>query len=360
MEQRTRDLSHDEHGAVFVEKLIVYLPVLLTFFLGWELAELAAASLMVQRASAAAGRAAVVVLPDDPVFYAGEEVGSFSGRRAEDIELAAGMVLSAHPAFSSDFEVDVSEPPETVGPIDVTVTAPYQCGPVSVICGVDSAIELSATTRHTYQGAKYAFSTPGGLGGSTGALVTTEDGYRRGKRSEGDFDNNSVREQRGAKACDTGCPLRREVELLQKEVKKRGERGEFCAKGATIAWSGGSDVMAAAQAWGSKGKGQTLEQTVGGKWLDGQKLFNKKCPNGKTNYWDPALIWDEASRYFIKCAKGGRVYKFQACDRVKGGGAKGLNTWEQVEKPILDSLGMTAQGRNFNTLQTESLCENQS
>src|SRR6188768_1377485 len=92
-----REVLSNERGAVFVEKLIVYLPLLLTFFLGWELAELGAASIMVQRACAAAGRAAMVVLPDDPVFYDGEPVHSYSGMRRDDIELAAGMILSANP-----------------------------------------------------------------------------------------------------------------------------------------------------------------------------------------------------------------------------------------------------------------------
>src|SRR5689334_4049081 len=98
-------LRDDLRGAVFVEKLIVYLPLLLCFFLAWELAEIGAASIVVQRASAAAGRAAVVVLADDPVFYDGEAVGSYSGKRQDDIELAAGMILSSNPKLTSDFTV---------------------------------------------------------------------------------------------------------------------------------------------------------------------------------------------------------------------------------------------------------------
>ena len=184
MQTHCTRLRADSRGAVFVEKLIVYLPLLLTFFLGWELAELGAASIVVQRASAAAGRAAVVVLPDDPSFYDGEDVGSYSGRRRDDIELAAGMVLSAIPHLTSEFTVDVSDPPQTVGPIDVTLTASYQCGTVSIICGSDETLELSSTTRHTYHGAKYAYSMMGGLGGSTGALLGEGGGYRRGSRDD--------------------------------------------------------------------------------------------------------------------------------------------------------------------------------
>src|SRR5262245_50249321 len=110
MSRRKHTLT-DARGAVFVEKLIVYLPLLATFFGAWELAELSSASIVVQRASAAAGRAAVVVLPDDPAFYDGEDVDSYDGMRKADIELAAGMILSAIPRLSEDFTVDVSDPP---------------------------------------------------------------------------------------------------------------------------------------------------------------------------------------------------------------------------------------------------------
>src|SRR5688572_19743546 len=84
----TQTALADVRGAVFVEKLIVYLPLLASFFLAWELAEVSAANLVVQRDSAAAGRAAMVVLPDDPLFYDGEPVHSFGGARREDVELA--------------------------------------------------------------------------------------------------------------------------------------------------------------------------------------------------------------------------------------------------------------------------------
>lgn len=174
----------DERGVVFVEKLIAYLPLLLVFFAAWELAELSAAKLVVQRASAAAGRAAIVVLPDDPVFYEDEPVGSFDGRRREDIELAAAMVLSAIPRLRADFEVDVSEVPDGFGPLEVTVTASYDCGLVSLVCGADDAIELTATSTHTYHGAKYAYASAG-LGAATGALMASGEDYRSGYRVSG-------------------------------------------------------------------------------------------------------------------------------------------------------------------------------
>ena len=168
------------------EKLIALLPLLSAFFATWELSELTAASLVVQRASSAAGRAAVVVLPDDPLFYDGEEPHSFAGRRREDIELAAGMILSSLPRMKSTFDVDVSDPPASVGPIDVTVRAQYDCGLVSFFCDGQGELALSATTRHTYHGARYAYSTPGSVGSSAAALTSGyRASYRKGKTELG-------------------------------------------------------------------------------------------------------------------------------------------------------------------------------
>ncbi|HKU43803.1 MAG TPA: nucleic acid/nucleotide deaminase domain-containing protein [Polyangiales bacterium] len=155
----------DHRGAVFVEKLIALFPVLLTFFLGWELAEVGAASLVVQRASAAAGRAAMVVLPDDPRYYGEEPPDTYAGARRADVELAAGMVLSALPQLSENFEVDVSDPPDGFGEIDVTVRAPYECGAVGLICRAGGGLTLTSTTKHAYHGASYAYSAADGGGG---------------------------------------------------------------------------------------------------------------------------------------------------------------------------------------------------
>jgi hypothetical protein len=156
-----RLLLEDRSGAVFVEKLIALLPLLLVFFFGWELAEVTAAQLVVQRASAAAGRAAMVVLADDPMYYGDEPQGSYGGARRADIELAAGMVLSAIPQIMEDFEVQVTDPPAGFGMIDVTVRAPYDCGALGILCS-GGTLALSATTRHAYHGAQYDYSVPAG------------------------------------------------------------------------------------------------------------------------------------------------------------------------------------------------------
>ena len=200
----------DVRGAVFAEKLIAYLPLLVSFFLAWELAEVSAASLVVQRASAAAGRAAMVVLPDDPAFYDGEPAHSFGGMRRDDVELAAGMVLSSLPQLSSDFVVDVSAPPADSGSIDVTVTAFYQCGAAALLCGLDGSMELSSTTTHAYHGARYAYSSAGGsLGGASQGLTQSPGaGYRKGNKGGGNSGQGGGNNHAGTSTstCDPDCP----------------------------------------------------------------------------------------------------------------------------------------------------------
>ncbi len=160
----------DSRGAVFLEKLIAYAPLLLLFFMGFQLAELSAAKLVVGRACAAAARAAAVVLPDDPAFYDDVAVHVFEGARRDDVHLAAAIILSAAPQLGGDFDVQVSDPPiEEFGPIDVTVSATYHCGGITLICGLDGIASLSATTTAAYHRAEYQYEVLAGT--ATQALV---------------------------------------------------------------------------------------------------------------------------------------------------------------------------------------------
>lgn len=209
----------DARGAVFVEKLIALLPLLAVFFLGWELAELGAANLVVQRASAAAGRAAMVVLPDDPAFYADEPPDRYEGERRAEIELAAGMILSAIPQLNEDFEVDVSDPSAGFGQIDVTVRAPYRCGNVGLICGASDRLVLSSTTTHAYHGASYAYSSPsdGGESGAAAPAVGANVQALSAKAPPGKAGGpgNSAKEGCPQFKCDPDGSFARNPELLR-------------------------------------------------------------------------------------------------------------------------------------------------
>ena len=145
-------------GAVFVETLIAYLPVMFFFMATWQLCELCAAHLVVVRSASAAARAAAVVLPDDPFYYEGTGLNAFEGTRKSDIELAAKMVLAAAPQISDDPVISVSGASGT-GPVKATVVANFHCavGWVSLVCGGGGVRSLRAEAEYAYQGAQFTY-----------------------------------------------------------------------------------------------------------------------------------------------------------------------------------------------------------
>lgn len=145
-------------GAVFVETLIAYLPVMFFFMATWQLSELCAAHLVLLRSASAAARAAAVVLPDDPFYYEDTGLDLFEGSRKDDIELAGKMVLAAAPQISDDPTFEVSGA-TGAGPVKVKVTANFHCaaGWVSLVCGGGGVRSMSAEAEYAYQGAKFTY-----------------------------------------------------------------------------------------------------------------------------------------------------------------------------------------------------------
>ena len=145
-------------GAVAVEYLIAFLPVLFLFASTWQVADLFAAQLIVQRAASAAARAASVVLPDDPYYYPGSGVDSYSGERKAQIELAANLVLQASPKIVAGPSLQV-EGASGNGPITVTLRATALCFPGwgNLVCGSDGQQPLQAVVRYPYYGATYTY-----------------------------------------------------------------------------------------------------------------------------------------------------------------------------------------------------------
>jgi hypothetical protein len=173
----------DQRGAIFIEALMVYLPVAFFFFLTWQIGELAAADLVLARAASAASREAVVVLADDPRFYAGEAVlDTQGGRRRAAIEAIARRVLRAAPEFdpsSLELELELVAGAEAdVLLLDTRVRADFRCmGSLSfIVCGASGRRTWSATARNVVHAARYQYAqstlTPEGTpaGGSRAAL----------------------------------------------------------------------------------------------------------------------------------------------------------------------------------------------
>jgi hypothetical protein len=172
---RHRDAERDflsvfgeQRGAVFIETLMVYLPVAFFFVLTWQVGELAAGDLVLTRAAAAASREAIVVLADDPRFYAGEAVLDTHGeRRRAAIEAVARRVLSASPEFdpnSLELELELVAGAEAdVLLLDTRVRADFRCmGSLAfVVCGASGRRTSSATARNVVHPARYEYASRG-------------------------------------------------------------------------------------------------------------------------------------------------------------------------------------------------------
>lgn len=185
-------------GAVVVELLVAYIPVLFAFLAFWQLGELLVAQMVVARASSAAGRAAIVVLPDDPAFYSGEAKGTLGGIREGSVRMAAGMILAASPHLAEDFQLKLSDPPADVDAIDATVTATFRCNRLRFVCGADGLVNLSATSSHAYHGAKYEYAptdltnlTSNGASGTTDASCFDGSPSKNGNGSGGKGGNDA-------------------------------------------------------------------------------------------------------------------------------------------------------------------------
>jgi hypothetical protein len=152
-----------QRGAVYVETLVAFLPVVFFFLAVWQVTDACAAHLIVKRAASAAVRAAVVVLPDNGKFYAmapNDGLGQMTGARKDDVETAARLVLASSPHFTNTpSQVQVSGSFTSQGLVTAKVTASYQCfaGWVSLVCGATGTAAMTAEASLPYQGASYSY-----------------------------------------------------------------------------------------------------------------------------------------------------------------------------------------------------------
>ena len=154
-------------GVVYVEFLMAF-PIVLLFFLSlMELGFLYAASLMLRHAAVRAARAASVVLYDNPTYYDNAGAGDLSGRRGEDILLAATLTMSGL-SHVSNLRVTYPKSPSSnddqtaLGPEDIVhvrVQADYRCLlPLAsrVVCDAMTGLRpMESTASLPVQGASY-------------------------------------------------------------------------------------------------------------------------------------------------------------------------------------------------------------
>lgn len=116
-------LSKDRRGAVYVELIIAFLPVFLFFSYLVQFGLLCAASVVTKHAAWMAARAAMVIIPDNPIYYGGgvgvawktpSPLGmlacgqppnpitfSPNGAQISEIQVAAGRILQPMGGVSS-------------------------------------------------------------------------------------------------------------------------------------------------------------------------------------------------------------------------------------------------------------------
>lgn len=121
-ELRPARRSLGDRGAVYVEFLIVFMPLFLLFLAVCQLALLAAARLVVQHAALSGARSAIVVLEDDPNRYGRAPRGSLSNGRAsaapsiEHALASLGLRTTADSGLGSLYGALAGEPPQGQGP----------------------------------------------------------------------------------------------------------------------------------------------------------------------------------------------------------------------------------------------------
>lgn len=156
-----RALLADRRGAVTLESLVAFVPVLVFFIVLIQICDAYAAQLIVRRAASAATRAAVVVLPDDGQHYGDPGNGardSNVGQRQRDIRQAASQLLDANRGLRNA-RVVVRGGQQGHDMTTVEVSADYRClfSLLSLVCGRDKILQLSASATLPYQGAHYAY-----------------------------------------------------------------------------------------------------------------------------------------------------------------------------------------------------------
>jgi hypothetical protein len=155
-------LSRDTRGALFVEHLIAFLPVLYFFLCTWQLIELFTTDLIVRRAANAAVRAAVVVLPDDPNALGRDNgINTYTGLRREYVQRAAELVLLSASSVEDNVSVELSGTFSEHNPITAEVTVHFRCTAswVNIVCGGQPTRTLSARSTHAYQGARFSYDS---------------------------------------------------------------------------------------------------------------------------------------------------------------------------------------------------------
>lgn len=147
-------------GAVYVEFLIAFLPIFFFFLSLVQLIFVQTANLITKHAAVKAVRAAVVVLPDDPKYYGGVPVGSFTGKRKDDIERAARVPLSTMGLDINAVKVSFDGAYSRDALLKLKLEYQYHCEVPwgrFVVCGLGQHKKIVAEAALPNQGVDYVY-----------------------------------------------------------------------------------------------------------------------------------------------------------------------------------------------------------
>ena len=117
---QSKPLTSDCAGAIYVEFLIAFLPLLVLFFCVAQFADLYAARFVVNHAAYRTARAGAVVYPDDPEHYNAVS-------KDEEVEAAGYAILAAkRNIVSAEIDVAHGEVNDRT-PVEVRIAARVEC-----------------------------------------------------------------------------------------------------------------------------------------------------------------------------------------------------------------------------------------
>ncbi|MEZ4220821.1 MAG: hypothetical protein R3B13_07800 [Polyangiaceae bacterium] len=160
----------DRRGAVYVEFLAVFMPLLTAFLCLAQGVGMFSAKLITKHAAVLGARAAVVVIPDDKQYYDGVDKGQATGKKLDDIKKAVLIGLGANKSISLALTMNQiivggdSKAAKSNFSRNETVTvyvdSVYRCSlPIGkyAVCGFDTLATLQSKASLRIHGADYDY-----------------------------------------------------------------------------------------------------------------------------------------------------------------------------------------------------------
>ena len=157
-------LHRDKRGAVLIEFLVAFMPLMITFSSFVQLAQITTARIVTKHSTIIAARAAAVISNEK-----NNTPDAKKGKNQDEIEAAVHAALGPWDKTMNSVKVDIndqSDGNDVFGMIQVTVTARYRCSvPFGgfLVCGRNGGVhEIVQKAAFPHQGACYADLTGGG------------------------------------------------------------------------------------------------------------------------------------------------------------------------------------------------------